>query len=83
MGPSNSTSAAGIGGQRGVCKGCGSCSGFCPSGAAQVAAFQKNRFLRNSTGIMDALDGRQSAPHRVIPEHPWNSMELEEEHGKL
>jgi heterodisulfide reductase subunit A len=39
-----------------VCKGCGSCSGFCPSGAAQVAHFNKEQIFAEFEGLMDALE---------------------------
>ena len=35
-----------------LCKGCGSCAGFCPSGAAQVKHFNRSRYLQNSTGSL-------------------------------
>jgi len=38
-----------------VCKGCGSCAGFCPSGAAQVRHFMEKQIFAELDGIMDAL----------------------------
>jgi heterodisulfide reductase subunit A2 len=38
-----------------VCKGCGSCAGFCPSGAAQVRHFNKGQVFAEIDGIMDAI----------------------------
>ncbi|MGD9360709.1 MAG: 4Fe-4S binding protein, partial [Desulfobacterales bacterium] len=39
-----------------LCKGCGSCAGFCPSSAAQVRHFQSKQLFAEFEGIMDALD---------------------------
>ncbi len=38
-----------------VCKGCGSCSGFCPSGAARVKHFSPRQVLAEIDGILDQV----------------------------
>jgi len=38
-----------------LCKGCGSCAGFCPSGAAQVKHFNEKQILAELEGIVDSL----------------------------
>ena len=38
-----------------LCKGCGSCAGGCPSGAAQVRHFEKDQIFAEYDGILNAL----------------------------
>ncbi|MFH1243373.1 MAG: NAD(P)-binding protein [Pseudomonadota bacterium] len=38
-----------------LCKGCGSCSGFCPSGAARSKHFNNKQVFAEIEGIMDAI----------------------------
>ena len=38
-----------------VCKGCGSCSGFCPSGAARVKHFSPKQVFAEIEGILDEV----------------------------
>jgi len=38
-----------------LCKGCGSCAGFCPSGAAQVKHFNEKQIFAELEGIIDAV----------------------------
>lgn len=38
-----------------LCKGCGSCSGFCPSSAAQIRHFKDKQIFSELEGILDAL----------------------------
>jgi len=38
-----------------LCKGCGSCAGFCPSGAAQVKHFNEKQLFAELEGIIDSL----------------------------
>ncbi|HUV51288.1 MAG TPA: 4Fe-4S binding protein, partial [Anaerolineae bacterium] len=38
-----------------LCKGCGSCAGFCPSGAAQVKHFNEKQIFAELEGIVDSL----------------------------
>jgi len=38
-----------------VCKGCGSCSGFCPSGAAGIKHFTAKQVFAEIEGMLDAI----------------------------
>lgn len=38
-----------------MCKGCGSCAGYCPSGAAQVKHFRQTQVFNEIDGMLDPL----------------------------
>ncbi|HYA02075.1 MAG TPA: 4Fe-4S binding protein [Syntrophobacteria bacterium] len=38
-----------------VCKGCGSCSAYCPSGAAKVRHFTDKQIFAEIDGIMNTV----------------------------
>jgi len=38
-----------------LCKGCGSCSGFCPSGAARSMHFKPQQIFAEIDGIIDTI----------------------------
>jgi heterodisulfide reductase subunit A len=40
-----------------LCKGCGSCAGHCPSGAAQINHFTGKQVFAEIEGILDDLVG--------------------------
>jgi heterodisulfide reductase subunit A len=41
-----------------VCKGCGSCAAFCPSGAARGRHFTPQQIFAEIDGIMEKIDVR-------------------------
>jgi heterodisulfide reductase subunit A len=48
-----------------MCKGCGSCAGYCPSGAARIKHFTETQVMREIDGLLaDLMDTAEptSAP---------------------
>ncbi|MFZ5810919.1 MAG: 4Fe-4S binding protein, partial [Thermodesulfobacteriota bacterium] len=44
-----------------MCKGCGSCAGYCPSGAAQIRHFTEKAVFAELEGLLDPLREKASA----------------------
>jgi heterodisulfide reductase subunit A len=45
-----------------MCKGCGSCAGYCPSGAAQIKHFNESQIFNEIDGLLGMMPGVSTAP---------------------
>jgi heterodisulfide reductase subunit A len=48
-----------------MCKGCGSCAGYCPSGAAQIKHFNEPQVFSELEGLLSELRGAGGPAVRI------------------